>query len=133
MIVVHASVMALAFADPASEPRVLAARDTLRADPAWAAPEHWTVEVFSALRGLWLGGKLSDARVEQAVRLLTRAEVAVVTTRPLLPRLWELRHSLTGHDAAYVAAAEVLDCALVTTDARIARAAVARCPIHLVA
>lgn len=38
---------------------------------------------------------------------------------PLLPRMWALRENLTAYDAAYVALAEALDCALLTCDARI--------------
>jgi predicted nucleic acid-binding protein len=38
-------------------------------------------------------------------------------------RIWELRSNLTTYDAAYVAATERYRCALVTTDARLARAA----------
>ena len=44
-------------------------------------------------------------------------------TRLLAARIWELRSNLTTYDAAYVAAAERYRCPLVTTDARLARAA----------
>lgn len=132
MIVVDASAMVLTFADPASEPRVLAARAALRRDPAWAVPEHWRVEVFSSVRGLLLGGKLTEQRAERVLRGLTKAQVMVVPTADLLPRMWGLRHDLTGYEAGYVAAAELLGCELVTADARIARAGVARCPIQLI-
>ena len=40
----------------------------------------------------------------------------------LIPRIWELRDNLTAADAAFVALAEVLDMALVTTDMAIAAA-----------
>ncbi|MCP2238704.1 type II toxin-antitoxin system VapC family toxin [Prauserella halophila] len=40
--------------------------------------------------------------------------------RGLIPRVWELRHSITPYDAAYVALAEQLDIPLLTTDARLA-------------
>jgi predicted nucleic acid-binding protein len=36
-------------------------------------------------------------------------------------RAWDLRGSLNDYDATYVALAEILDCPLVTTDAKIAR------------
>ena len=39
----------------------------------------------------------------------------------LLGRIWDLREALTPYDAAYVALAEALDVALVTTDARLGR------------
>lgn len=38
----------------------------------------------------------------------------------LLPRIWELRDSLTAYDAAYVALAEALDAPLLTRDKRLA-------------
>ncbi len=47
--------------------------------------------------------------------------------------MWQVRDNLSAYDAAYVAAAEVRDATLVTADARIARAGVARCPIRTIA
>jgi len=40
----------------------------------------------------------------------------------LIPRVWELRATLTAYDAIYVALAEVLDAPLLTCDAKIASA-----------
>jgi predicted nucleic acid-binding protein len=40
----------------------------------------------------------------------------------LLPRVWELRESLTAYDAVYVALAEALDAPLLTCDRRLATA-----------
>ena len=45
----------------------------------------------------------------------------------MLERIWEMRDSVTVYDAAYVAAAEMFDCPLVTTDVRLARYPQARC------
>ncbi|WP_322753370.1 hypothetical protein [Frankia sp. Cas3] len=51
----------------------------------------------------------------------------------LLPRIWELRDSLTAYDAAYLAAAEHCDAPLVTRDKELlAHAGRARCPIHAI-
>ena len=47
----------------------------------------------------------------------------------LLPRIWELRDTITPWDAAYVALAEILDVPLVTADRRLARAASAYCEV----
>jgi predicted nucleic acid-binding protein len=50
---------------------------------------------------------------------------------PLMPRIWELRDNLSTYDAAYVALAEAMDTALLTGDARLARAPGIRCEVEL--
>jgi predicted nucleic acid-binding protein len=40
----------------------------------------------------------------------------------LLDRIWEMRDNLSVYDASYVALAELLDCNLLTADARLSRA-----------
>lgn len=50
----------------------------------------------------------------------------------LLGRVWELRDNLSAYDATYVALAEVLDCALLTADARLSQAPGLRCPVTVV-
>ncbi|MHB1472831.1 MAG: type II toxin-antitoxin system VapC family toxin [Dermatophilaceae bacterium] len=50
----------------------------------------------------------------------------------LLDRVWELRENLSAYDASYVALAELLDCNLLTADARLSRAPGVRCPITVV-
>jgi predicted nucleic acid-binding protein len=51
---------------------------------------------------------------------------------PLLDRVWELRDAVSAYDAMYLALAESLECALVTADARLGRAAGVRCPVTVV-
>jgi hypothetical protein len=70
MIVVDASVVAtmLVYADERGQK----ARDVMSRDVEWAAPEHWKVEVFSVLRGLVLGSKISEAHGARAVGRLPR-------------------------------------------------------------
>ncbi len=128
MIVPDASAFALIFTG--DDPRADEADRVLRADPAWLVPEHWQVEVLAVIRGLLLGGKLDQTRADAAVATLISATVAVTPTAPLLTRMWQVRANLSTYDAAYVAAAEVHDLTLVTADARIARAGVARCPVR---
>ena len=75
-----------------------------------------------ALRRLTRIGVLSQERAEEA-----RADFADMTIMryphvPLLDRMWQLRHTLTAYDAAFVALAEALAVPLITTDARLARA-----------
>lgn len=50
----------------------------------------------------------------------------------VLDRVWQLRDNLSAYDAAYVALAELLDCALLTADGRLSRAPGTRCPITVV-
>ncbi|MBE3075668.1 MAG: PIN domain-containing protein [Actinobacteria bacterium] len=50
----------------------------------------------------------------------------------LLDRVWELRDNLSAYDASYVALAELLDCNLLTADARLSRAPGSRCAITVV-
>ncbi len=47
----------------------------------------------------------------------------------MFDRIWELRDNLSAYDAAYVALAEIIECPLVTADARLSRAPGLRCAI----
>jgi predicted nucleic acid-binding protein len=51
----------------------------------------------------------------------------------LLDRMWQLRGTVTAYDAAYVVAAELMACPLVTGDGRLAKASGVRCEIRLLA
>jgi predicted nucleic acid-binding protein len=50
----------------------------------------------------------------------------------LLDRVWELRDNLSAYDASYVALAELLDCDLLTADARLSQAPGIHCSITVV-
>jgi len=50
----------------------------------------------------------------------------------LLERVWELRDNLSAYDASYVAVAELLECTVLTADARLSRAPGIRCPVTVV-
>ena len=50
----------------------------------------------------------------------------------LLDRVWQLRDNLSTYDATYIALAELLNCSLLTADARLSRAPGIRCPLVLV-
>jgi predicted nucleic acid-binding protein len=52
--------------------------------------------------------------------------------RRLIARAWELRSTVRGWDAMYVALAEALDATLVTTDRRLASAVGPSCLIEVV-
>ena len=104
----------------------------MRGDPDWLVPEHWRIEFLSTVSGLALGGKIDPLDADEAVRWLTAVTIAVAPTDPQIARVWDLRDNLSAYDAGYVAVAESHDLTLVTADARIARAGVARCPVRVI-
>ncbi|MFC0540970.1 type II toxin-antitoxin system VapC family toxin [Kutzneria chonburiensis] len=130
MIVVDASAMSnmLVYTDE----RGRKARAVLARDIEWIAPEHWKAEVFSVVRGLTLGGKITESQASRVVGLLPRVGVKTVSLDELLPRMWELRGNVSGYDAAYVALAEARGVTLVTADGRLARTAMSFCRVELV-
>lgn len=130
MIVLDASVAVFAFAH--RDERGARARTALSTDTGWTVPEHWPVEVFSAIRGLTAGGSITVGTAAQALGRLRRAEVEKVQTEPLVPRMWALRHNLSAYDAPYVALAEARGLTLLTADAPLARAAIRYCRVELI-
>ena len=131
VIVVDASVLADALIDDG--PIGDAARAELTGDPHWAAPSQLLVEVMSVIRGKVLGGKLGPARAQEAIGVLPSLVIDEVGVAALLDRMWQLRGNVSAYDAAYVAAAELLACPLVTGDGRLAKASGVRCEIRLLA
>ncbi len=129
MIVVDASVLTNALTDDG--PVGTRARTELARDAHWAAPEHLVVEVFAAVRGRWLGQKISQKRAEDALSAVATTTVDLIPAASLLTRMWELRSSVSGYDAANVAVAETFGCALVTADTRLARVPDLRCEVLL--
>lgn len=126
LVVIDASVLADALCGTGGTAD--AARNAIR-NRRWAAPEHLRVETFSVIRGRTLGGKLSPAAGAVAVRRLSGVVVRTLSSSPLLERMWQLRDNLSGYDAAYVAAAELLAVPLVTGDRRVAAAPGLRCRV----
>lgn len=129
MIVVDASVLVDALIDDGSGGDL--ARSALSEDLHWAAPAHLVIETISVIRGRLLGGKLQARRADEAIAALVELEMDQIDVLPLTHRIWELRNNLTAYDAAYLAVAEEFDCALLTSDARLARANGPRCPVQL--
>ena len=130
MIVINASVVAsmLVYADDRSRK----ARAVLGRDPAWAALEHWKVEVFSVMRGLACGGKITDEVASRAVDRIPRLGVDTVSVADLLARMWQIGANVSAYAAAYVALAESRNLTLATADAKLARVATAYCRVELV-
>ena len=89
-------------------------------------------EVANGLRRRVLADQLSAADAWVALDTWRRLAVTRFAVHTLLDRVWQLRENVSAYDASYVALAENLDCALVTADARLSRAAGIGCPITVV-
>jgi predicted nucleic acid-binding protein len=108
-----------------------AIRTRLGADPDHAAPQVVDIEVFSLIRRDNLTGLLDDTLAGLAVEDLRAWPGERYGHRALLERAWELRHTVRGWDAAYVALAEVLGATLITLDRRLAASVGPRCSIEV--
>lgn len=128
MLVVDASALAPALADDGRDGDV--ARTRLRGHTL-AAPELIDLETISVLRRQLHAGQLDARRAELAITDLVALPMRRAPHQPLLARCWELRENLTVYDAAYIALAELLDVALLTADARLARAPGLRCALDV--
>ncbi len=128
MIVVDASVLVTALADDEADGDT--ARGRLSGE-VLVAPHVIDLEVLSAWRSMAAAGELDDERVEIARSDLADLAMLRVPHAPLLARCWELRHSLSVYDAAYVALAETLDVQLLTADERLSRSPGIRCPVDV--
>lgn len=96
------------------------------------APHLIDAEVVSALRRLVLAGTLNAEDGLNCLEAWSHLAVIRYAAGPLLQRMWELRGGISAYDAMYVALAELLDCALVTADARVSRASGLRCSVTVV-
>lgn len=129
MLIVDASCLYEVVADAASAEAV---RQRLAEDPDHAAPHIVDIEVAGVIRRDHLRGRLDATAAAQAIDDLREWPGERFGHQPLLGRIWELRATVRGWDAAYVALAEALDARLLTLDARLAAAPGPRCPIEVV-
>ena len=86
------------------------------------APHLLDVEVAQVLRRYVHEKTITAERGEQALEDLADLLLNRYPHDFLIPRVWELRATLTAYDAVYVALAELLDAPLLTCDAKIASA-----------
>jgi predicted nucleic acid-binding protein len=105
------------------------ARSALSGDLQVHAPHLMDSEVASAIRGRVQRGKLDSRAGWDLLDRFRRLGITRHSTFPMFERIWELRSNLSAYDAAYVALAETLDCALLTGAARISRAPGLRCSV----
>lgn len=122
MIVVDASAVLDGLLDPARHNHI-ASCIAGSAEPL-AAPDLIDVETLSVLRRWERGAEITAARALQAIDDLQALPIVRYPARALLDRAWKLRHNLTAYDAQYVALAQALAARLLTTDERLAEAAV---------
>jgi predicted nucleic acid-binding protein len=100
---------------------------------ALLAPELLDVEVVSALARLVRAGVLSAAGGQARVDALRRLPVRRIPHRPLIARAWDLRDRVRVADGYYIACAEWARASLMTTDARLGRAALPGLTVTVVA
>jgi predicted nucleic acid-binding protein len=86
------------------------------------APHLLDVEVAQVLRRYVRDKTLTAQRGHEALADLGDAPLNRYPHDFLIPRVWELRATLTAYDAVYVALAELLGAVLLTCDRRIASA-----------
>ncbi len=129
MIVVDASCL---FEVVTDTQRAEGIRQRLAAEPEQAAPHIIDIEVFSLIRRDHLLGSLDETAAALAVHDLRSWPGERYGHRGLLERAWELRHSVRGWDAAYVALAEALGASFITLDGRLARAKGPRCLVEYI-
>lgn len=129
MIVVDASVVVAALLSAGGAGA--RARERLRLDPDLHVPHLLDVEVTAALRRRVRLGQTHVSRATEALRDLGDLAALRWDHEPLLRRVWQLRDNITPYDAVYVALAEALNAALVTSDARLSRAPTVNCPIEV--
>jgi len=95
------------------------------------APYLLDLEVAQVLRRLTHLKEITPARAHEALEDFSVLVVERSAHRDLLPRIWELRDSMTAYDGAYVALAEALDAPLMTCDVRLARSHGHRATVEL--
>ena len=128
MLVVDASCLFEVVADTPRSGEIAA---RLATDIDQVAPHVIDVEVMGVIRAQHLRGRLDGTAARQAVADLRDWPGERFGHRWLLERTWQLRESVRGWDAFYVALAEAFDATLLTLDARLARAHGPSCRIEV--
>jgi len=97
------------------------------------APHLIDSEVTNVLRRLVVAHDLTEEQGALALEGFTRLTLTRYPADWLRPRMWALRHNLSAYDATYVALAEMVGAtALLTTDARLAKAPGVQCDVQVI-
>jgi predicted nucleic acid-binding protein len=86
------------------------------------APELVDAEVLSAVARQQRAGGLTETEADDAVDRFTNLSLLRASHVLLTEQAWHLRHRMRISDAFYVACAQLMKAALITTDGRLARA-----------
>lgn len=119
MIVLDASAALLCLLNAPGAARL--ARRVIETGRSLHAPHLIDLEIAQVLRRYASAREISVARAEQALDDFRLIPITRYPHALLLPRIWQLRNSLTAYDAAYIALVEAIDAPLVTTDGKLAR------------
>jgi len=95
------------------------ARDLAGDGDSFLVPHLLDVEVSSALRKLVAGRRTGAHRSREFLAGLAALPAGRYSHVPFRGRIWELRHSFTAYDAAYIALAEATGAVLYTCDAKL--------------
>ncbi|MGI8515067.1 MAG: type II toxin-antitoxin system VapC family toxin [Acidimicrobiia bacterium] len=128
MLVVDASCLVEVVID---SPRSEHIRERMAADPDQAAPHVVDIEVFSVIRRFRMLGRIDETAARQAVDDLRLWPGERYGHRLLLERAWELRDSVRGWDAMYLALGEALGATVLTIDQRLGRLTGIDCPVEV--
>lgn len=96
------------------------------------APQLLDIEITQVLRRLVRQKEITGARAQQVLDDLANLPIERHEHQALVPRIWQLRDSLSAYDGAYVALAEALAAPLLTCDAKLSGAHGHRARIELV-
>ena len=125
MIVVDASAAVSALLNDGPARRALLGRQL-------HVPHLIDTEVASGLRRQVAAGNIAAHAGWTALDTFRSLGMTRYPAGGLFERIWELRDNVSAYDAAYIALAEDLDCALLTADAKFGRTPGIRCSVTLV-
>jgi predicted nucleic acid-binding protein len=86
-------------------------------------------EVANGLRRMAQRGEVTERDAWTALAAWRRLGVVRYPVFTMFERMWQLRANVSAYDAAYVALAEALGCALLTSDGRLGRVPGITCPV----
>jgi predicted nucleic acid-binding protein len=95
------------------------------------SPQLLDLETVQVLRRLVLKKVVTESRADEAIRDLVDLRMHRYPLLPLLGRIWELRHTLSSYDAAYIVLAETLGAPLITRDGKLASVSGHRAVVEL--